>query len=282
MFLGNFSGFNIYDIANPKNPKLIASVVCPGGQGDVSVRGNLLIMSVEQTRGRIDCGTAGVAEPVSAERFRGVRIFDITDVTKPKQLAAVQTCRGSHTHTLLEDPDDKDNIWYTGQRCGRVGKVNPVTGMVVDFVVPGGGGPHTNIRERYAHVEALAEADLLRLAIIDPGSVSLGPLDGDGVPAAIDLVYQNTFADVRHMVESCRARGLAAHVSIFEPGFLRVALAYHAAGLFPPAKIQLYREAMWATTRCSSTRGRTGRTSGPTSRRPPRTTSSTSAGPRVS
>jgi uncharacterized protein (DUF849 family) len=104
----------------------------------------------------------------------------------------------------------------------------------------GGGGPHTNIRERYAHVEALADEGLLRLALIDPGSVNLGPLDADGVPAAIDLVYQNTFADIRHMVESCRARGLAAHVSIFEPGFLRVALAYHAAGLFPPAKIQLY------------------------------------------
>jgi uncharacterized protein (DUF849 family) len=104
----------------------------------------------------------------------------------------------------------------------------------------GGGGPHTNIKERYAHVEELADARLLRLAIIDPGSVSLGPLDAEGLPAAIDLVYQNTFADVSYMTEVCRTRGLAAHVSIFEPGFLRVALAYHAAGRLPPAKIQLY------------------------------------------
>jgi hypothetical protein len=118
LFVGNFSGFNVYDIGQPAQAKLIASVVCPGGQGDVSVRGNLLIMSVEQTRGRIDCGTSGVAEPVSTERFRGVRIFDITDVTKPKQLAAVQTCRGSHTHTLLEDPDDKDNIYVYGSGTG--------------------------------------------------------------------------------------------------------------------------------------------------------------------
>jgi len=118
LFIGNFSGFNVYDIAAPRNAKLIASVVCPGGQGDVSIRGNLLIMSVEQTRGRVDCGTAGVEEPVSAERFRGVRIFDITDVTKPKQLAAVQTCRGSHTHTLLEDPDDKENIYIYGSGTG--------------------------------------------------------------------------------------------------------------------------------------------------------------------
>ncbi len=104
----------------------------------------------------------------------------------------------------------------------------------------GGGGPRTHIRERYAHVEELADVGLLRLAIIDPGSVSLGPLDADGLPAAIDLVYQNTFADVRYMVDVCRARGVAAHVSIFEPGFLRVALAYQAAGRLPPAKIQLY------------------------------------------
>ena len=104
----------------------------------------------------------------------------------------------------------------------------------------GGGGPRTHIRERYAHVEELADAGLLRLAIIDPGSVSLGSLDADRLPAAIDLVYQNTFADVRYMVDVCRARGLAAHVSIFEPGFLRVALAYQAARGLPAAKIQLY------------------------------------------
>jgi hypothetical protein len=118
LFIGNFSGFNIYDIADPAKTQLIASVVCPGGQGDVSVHGNLLVMSVEQTRGRIDCATTGVEDPVSAERFRGVRIFDITDVKKPKQLAAVQTCRGSHTHTLLQDPDDKDNLYVYGSGTG--------------------------------------------------------------------------------------------------------------------------------------------------------------------
>ena len=114
----NFSGFNIYDIANPEKAQLIVSVVCPGGQGDVSIRENLLIMSVEQTRGRVDCGTTGVEAPVSTERFRGIRIFDITDLKKPKQLAAVQTCRGSHTHTLFEDPDDKENIYVYGSGTG--------------------------------------------------------------------------------------------------------------------------------------------------------------------
>jgi hypothetical protein len=118
--LGNFNGFNFYDIENPRKPKLAASVVCPGGQGDVSVYGNLLVMSVEQTRGRIDCGTEGVQAAVSSERFRGVRIFDITDIHKPKQVAAVQTCRGSHTHTIVTNPKDKENLYIYGSGTGTV------------------------------------------------------------------------------------------------------------------------------------------------------------------
>ena len=86
----------------------------------MSVHGNLLFMSVEQTRGRVDCGTAGRAGDVSAERFRGVRIFDISDLRKPKQVAAVQTCRGSHTHTLVTDPKDKANIYIYGSGTGAV------------------------------------------------------------------------------------------------------------------------------------------------------------------
>jgi hypothetical protein len=108
---GNYHGFNAYNVEDPLRPQLLASVVCPGGQGDVSLYGNLLFMSVQDTRGRLDCGTQGVAEPVSAERFRGVRIFDISDLRAPSQVAAVQTCRGSHTHTLVSDPDDEGNIY---------------------------------------------------------------------------------------------------------------------------------------------------------------------------
>jgi hypothetical protein len=120
LFMGSFHGFNTYDIERPGKPKLAASVVCPGGQGDVSVHGNLLFMSVEQTRGRLDCGVQGVADPVSAERFRGVRIFDISDVSKPKQVAAVQTCRGSHTHTLVTAPGDTANLYVYGSGTGSV------------------------------------------------------------------------------------------------------------------------------------------------------------------
>ncbi len=114
LFVGNFSGFTVYDISSPDKPTLLSAVVCPGGQGDVSVHGNLLFMSVEQTRGRLDCGVRGVEDPVSKDRFRGVRIFDISNVKTPKQVAAVQTCRGSHTHTLVTDPKDPAHVYVYG------------------------------------------------------------------------------------------------------------------------------------------------------------------------
>ena len=128
LFIGNFNGFNIYDLENPKKLKLLASVVCPGGQGDLSVHGNLLVMSVEQTRGRIDCGTEGIGAAVSPARFRGVRVFDITNVKKPKQVAAVQTCRGSHTHTLVANPSDKDNLYVYGSGTATVRSADELAG----------------------------------------------------------------------------------------------------------------------------------------------------------
>jgi hypothetical protein len=110
-FVGSFNGFQVYDLSDPTDPALEASFVCPGGQGDVSVHGDLLFMSVEETRGRIDCGAQGAPGAVNPERFRGVRIFDISDVANPVQLPGVQTCRGSHTHTIVTDPDDPENIY---------------------------------------------------------------------------------------------------------------------------------------------------------------------------
>jgi len=125
LFLGNFYGVNIFDISNPEKTTLVTSMVCPGGQGDVSVYKNLMFMSVEMPNGRIDCGAEGFAPPPAPKpgqpgggmpaadkaRFRGVRIFDISNIKQPKQVAAVQTCRGSHTHTLVTDPNDKNNVY---------------------------------------------------------------------------------------------------------------------------------------------------------------------------
>jgi hypothetical protein len=111
VFQGNFSGFQIWDVSTPSAPKLKSSMVCTGGQGDLSVYGTLMFMSVEERRGRVDCGAQGVTDTVSADRFRGVRIFDISDVEHPKVITQVQTCRGSHTHTLVTDPKDPANVY---------------------------------------------------------------------------------------------------------------------------------------------------------------------------
>ena len=110
MVAGSYHGFNVYRLDDNGLPQLLSSVVCPGGQGDVSIIGDLLIMSVEQTRGRLDCGLEGVIEDVSAERFRGLRIFDISDLTRPVQVGAVQTCRGSHTHSVVAGPNKDGKI----------------------------------------------------------------------------------------------------------------------------------------------------------------------------
>jgi hypothetical protein len=120
VFQGGYHGVQIWDIANPRAPALAATIVCPGGQGDVSVYGRLLFVSVEETRARVDCGTQGVADTVSPERFRGVRIFDIGDLAHPRQVAAVQTCRGSHTHTLVTDPRDSTVVYIYVQGTSQV------------------------------------------------------------------------------------------------------------------------------------------------------------------
>jgi hypothetical protein len=108
---GNYNGFQVFDISNPAKPVLTTSYYCPASQSDVSVYKNLLFVSGEANSGRLDCGGQGVPEPVSKDRLRGIRIFDITDITAPKYIANVQTCRGSHTHTVVEDPNDKQNVY---------------------------------------------------------------------------------------------------------------------------------------------------------------------------
>ncbi len=108
---GNYDGYQVWDVANPRTPKLFDEYVCRGSQSDVSVYQNLIFVSGESVAGRLDCGTQGVPDSVSKERFRGIRIFDATDLKHLKYIANVQTCRGSHTHTVVEDPKDKANVY---------------------------------------------------------------------------------------------------------------------------------------------------------------------------
>jgi hypothetical protein len=108
---GNYNGFQVWDISNPATPVLVKGYVCPASQSDVSVYRNLLFVSGEGMEGRLDCGTEGVEEQISAARLRGIRIFDITDIENPVYIGNVQTCRGSHTHSVLVDPNDKEHVY---------------------------------------------------------------------------------------------------------------------------------------------------------------------------
>ena len=119
LIAGSYHGFNIYELDEDGIPNLISSVVCPGGQGDVSIVGDLLIMSVEENRSRLDCGLEGINSDSSPERFRGIRIFDVSNLSKPKQVGAVQTCRGSHTHSVVSTTKDNKIIVYNSG-TGRV------------------------------------------------------------------------------------------------------------------------------------------------------------------
>ena len=117
---GGWHGFQVWDVSNPRKPVTRVAYVCQGGQGDVSVYGNLLFSSVEDIAGRLDCGAQGVPDTISADRFRGVRIYDISDIEHPRPITTVQTCRGSHTHTLVTDPHDSANVYIYVSGTGRI------------------------------------------------------------------------------------------------------------------------------------------------------------------
>ena len=159
LFVGNFNGINAYDVSNGA-PRLVMSIVCPGGQGDVSVHGDLLFMSVEENRGRLDCSGGGNAGEISAERFRGVRIFDISDLNAPRQIAAVQTCRGSHTHTLLPHPTDPNVLYVYGQGTSSVRKAGELD-ICTD------GQPDTNPET------ALFSIDVIKVPLDHPENAAL-------------------------------------------------------------------------------------------------------------
>ena len=154
LVVGSYHGFNVYEL-NGDKPELYSSVVCPGGQGDISIVGDLLIMSVEQTRGRVDCGLQGISEDVSADRFRGLRIFDISDLKRPTQVGQVQTCRGSHTHSVVSGPGEDGKIIVYNSGTSTVRSEEELAGCV-----DGPGDDRT----------ALFRIDVIEIPVDNPGA----------------------------------------------------------------------------------------------------------------
>jgi len=157
---GNYNGYQVWDISNPGKPVLAEGYVCPASQSDVSVYRNLLFVSGEGTGGRLDCGTQGVHEAVSPERLRGIRIFDISDIHDPKYIANVQTCRGSHTHSLLVDPKDRDNVYvYVSGSAG----VRPEAELPGCVSAPPSEDPNS----------ALFRIEVIRVPLADPTKAAI-------------------------------------------------------------------------------------------------------------
>jgi hypothetical protein len=130
VFQGSFNGWQVWDISNPQQPTLRKAYVCPGSQSDVSVYRNLLFVSGEDLGARLDCGTGGVKDTVSKDRLRGIRIFDISDLDNPRNVGNVQTCRGSHTHSLLVDPKDPNNVYVYISGSSGVRSPNELAGCI--------------------------------------------------------------------------------------------------------------------------------------------------------
>jgi len=133
---GNYNGFQIWDISDPSHPQLRDATLCPASQSDVSVYNNLLFVSAEAPTARLDCGSNAPREAVSRERIRGLRIFDISDIAHPKYLANVQTCRGSHTHTVVHDPNDPNNVYVYISGTSQVRPSAELPGCVADPDAP--------------------------------------------------------------------------------------------------------------------------------------------------
>ena len=188
---GNFGGFQVWDISNPSNPSLKRAFVCPASQSDVSVYRHLLFVSGEDLAARLDCGRQGVRDTVSTERLRGLRIFDITDIANPRNVGNVQTCRGSHTHTVVEDPRDPENVYVYISGSSPLRSEQELAGCV-------GGSPERNPASALFRIEvirvpvrnperaAIVSSPRIFSGLVEPPTHGEAPEDLAAAKAAVD------------------------------------------------------------------------------------------------
>ena len=220
---GNFAGVQVWDISNPKVVRLARAFVCPGSQSDVSVYRNLLFVSGEALNGRTDCGTQGIADTVDHHRLRGIRIFDGTDIANPRLLANVQTCRGSHTHTVVTSPSDTDNVYIYVSGSAPVRSPNELAGCSA-------GQPDTNPNT------ALFRIEVIQVPLAHPESarvVNSPRIFQDLVRAKSHPDAAEDIAEAKREADSARAAGGLTAVIVQEgvpvdiilgPNFIRFRL----------------------------------------------------------
>ena len=197
---GNFGGFQIWNIENPRNPTLTRAFVCPASQSDVSVYKNLLFVSGEDLAARLDCGAQGVSDSVSRDRLRGIRIFDITDIANPRNVGNVQTCRGSHTHTVVLDPRDSANVYIYVSGSSPVRSASEMPGCVSE-------PPEQNPNSSLFRIE------VIRVPLANPSQAAIvnSPRIFFGLPAGAPRTHPEADEDLaaaRAIAEQARAAGL--------------------------------------------------------------------------
>ncbi|MEU2571662.1 LVIVD repeat-containing protein [Streptomyces althioticus] len=163
-FAGNYDGFRIFDISNPKKPKTVAQVLCPGSQNDISVSGNLLFLSTDSSRSDSSCNST--TQPATEKSsWEGMKVFDISDKRNPRYVAAVETACGSHTHTLV--PDRKNVYVY-------------VSSYSPNAAYPDCQPPHDGISVIKVPRKAPQKAAVVGFPVLFPGESP----DGGGNPGA--------------------------------------------------------------------------------------------------
>ncbi|MEO6777848.1 MAG: DUF4398 domain-containing protein [Gemmatimonadaceae bacterium] len=248
---GNYDGYQVWNISNPSKVTLETAYYCPASQSDISVYRNLVFVSGEGLTGRLDCGAQGVKDTVSKERLRGIRIFDISDMAHPKYVANVQTCRGSHTHTLLVDPKDKDNVYVYVSGSAGVRSPSELAGCVK--ATPDK-DPNSAlfrievIKVPLAHPEQAAIVSSPRLFndLVDPAKHGAAPADIAEIAAARargaftanilgeDMVVPNAFAN--HMLDSLvKVRNGTGAPTAADSAALRTALPGIIARMLGPS-----------------------------------------------
>ena len=194
---GNYHGFQVWDISNPAKPVLAKAYVCPASQSDVSVYRNLLFVSGEGQGGRLDCGTQGVRDTVSKDRLRGIRIFDITDITNPKYVGNVQTCRGSHTHTVLEHPGDRDNVYVYVSGSANIRSPSELPGCIDE-------APEKNPNS------ALFRIEVIKVPLANPAAAAIASsprIFNNLAPPPEHGEAPDDVARIRQQVAAAKARG---------------------------------------------------------------------------
>ncbi|MEK7403213.1 MAG: hypothetical protein AABZ80_12730 [Gemmatimonadota bacterium] len=216
---GNFNGLQIWDMSNPSKPTVISTFMCPASQNDVSVYRNLLFMSSEGTASRLDCGSGGIQDTVSKDRVRGIRIFDISDIKAPRLVTSVQTCRGSHTHTVVEDPRDKENVYIYVSGSAGLRSPNELPGCVA------GRPDDANSALWRIEVIKVPVANPVAAAVVSRANIfaDLKAMPSHG-PAEADLAISNRIADSVKKAGGYVATNLLGNAVAISPFYIRAKL----------------------------------------------------------